>query len=88
MTVVFTLTFGLLAAAGLLTLWRMLRGPRTLDRVLALDVLLVLIVAGVAVGMAASMRGLDVVLLLSVALLSFIGSVSAVRLVERWEEHR
>lgn len=88
MTVVFIVAFGMLAAAGLLTLWRLLRGPSTLDRVLALDVLLVLIVAGVAMGMAASLRGLNLALLLSVALLSFIGSVSAVRLVERWGEHR
>ncbi|WP_019815887.1 monovalent cation/H+ antiporter complex subunit F [Saccharomonospora saliphila] len=84
MIAVYVTTYVLLSVGGLLTLWRMLRGPSVLDRVLALDVLLVLIVAGVAVGMAWSGLDLNVALLLSVALLSFIGSVSAVRLVERW----
>ncbi|WP_007025528.1 monovalent cation/H+ antiporter complex subunit F [Saccharomonospora iraqiensis] len=84
MTVVYVTTYVLLTVAGVCTLGRMLRGPGALDRVLALDVVLVLIVAGVAVGMAWSGLGLNVALLLAVALLSFIGSVSAVRLVERW----
>ncbi|WP_199434887.1 monovalent cation/H+ antiporter complex subunit F [Qaidamihabitans albus] len=88
MTIVFVVTFGLLSAAAMLTLLRLVRGPRTLDRILALDVLLVLIVAGAGVSMAVTMRGLMLALLLSVALLSFIGSISAVRLVERWEGHR
>lgn len=88
MSIVYLMTLAMLAVAGLFTLWRMLRGPRSLDRVLALDMLLVLIIAGVAVGMAMSGLGLNLALLLSVSLLSFIGSISAVRLVERWESHR
>lgn len=88
MNVVFAITFGLLAAAGILTMVRLTRGPRTLDRILALDVLLVLIVAGVAVGIAWSQQGFNIALLVTVALLAFIGSVSAIRLVERWEEYR
>jgi multicomponent Na+:H+ antiporter subunit F len=88
MNVVFAITFGLLSAAGALTMVRLARGPRTLDRILALDVLLVLIVAGVAVGIARSQLGFNIALLVSVALLAFIGSVTAIRLVERWEEHQ
>ncbi|EHR51668.1 multisubunit Na+/H+ antiporter, MnhF subunit [Saccharomonospora marina XMU15] len=88
MSWVYFATFAMLAVGGVLTLWRMLRGPRSLDRVLALDMLLVLIIAGVTVGMAMTGRGLSLALLLSVSLLSFIGSISAVRLVERWESHR
>lgn len=88
MTIVFVITYALLSAAALLTLLRLVLGPRTLDRVLALDVLLVLITAGIAVAMALTMRGLALPLLLSVALLSFIGSISAVRLVDRREGHR
>lgn len=88
MTVVFAVTFGLLALAGLLTLVRLVRGPRTLDRILAVDVLVVLIVAGTAVGMAASARGIYIALLIVVALLGFVGTISCVRLVERQEDHR
>jgi multicomponent Na+:H+ antiporter subunit F len=88
MTVVFVITFGLLSAAGVLVLLRLARGPRTLDRILALDVLLVLIVAGVAVGIAGSFRGFNIALLVTVALLAFVGSIAAIRLVERWEEYQ
>lgn len=88
MNVVFAITFGLLTAAGALTTARLARGPRTLDRILALDVLLVLIMAGVAAGIARSQQGFNIALLVTVALLAFIGSVSAVRLVERWEAYR
>lgn len=88
MTVVFVITFALLAAAGLLTMVRLMRGPRTLDRVLATDVLVALILVGVTTGMAANLQGMNIALLLAVALLGFIGSISAVRLVERREEHR
>ncbi|SFB23309.1 multisubunit sodium/proton antiporter, MrpF subunit [Amycolatopsis marina] len=88
MTVVFTITFGLLSAAGVLAILRLAKGPRTLDRILALDVLLVLIVAGVAVGIASSLKGFNIALLITVALLAFVGSIAAIRLVERWEEYR
>ncbi|KID28326.1 monovalent cation/H+ antiporter complex subunit F [Prauserella rugosa] len=88
MSVVFAITFGLLGLAGLLTLVRIVRGPRTLDRILAVDVLVVLIVAGTAVGMAMSLRGIYIALIVVVALLGFVGTISVVRLVERREEYR
>lgn len=88
MTVVFVITFTLLTIAGMLTLYRLARGPRTLDRILATDLLVVLILAGVATGIAASLREMNIALLVSVALLGFIGTISAVRLVEERKEHR
>ncbi|MFF5992557.1 monovalent cation/H+ antiporter complex subunit F [Prauserella flavalba] len=88
MTVVFAITFALLGLAGLMILLRLVRGPRTLDRILAVDVLVVLIVAGTSVGMAMSLRGIYIALLVAVALLGFVGSISVVRLVERREEYR
>ncbi|MFC4002428.1 monovalent cation/H+ antiporter complex subunit F [Prauserella oleivorans] len=88
MTIVFGITFGLLGLAGLLTLIRLVRGPRTLDRILAVDVLVVLIVAGTSVGMAMSLRGIYIALIVVVALLGFVGTISVVRLVERREEYR
>lgn len=85
---VFTVTFGLLCLAGLLVLVRLLRGRSTLDRIVALDVLITLIVAATAVGMALSRSGANMALLAAFALLAFIGSVSAARLVERKEPYR
>jgi multicomponent Na+:H+ antiporter subunit F len=44
-SVVFGVVLGLLCVAGALTLVRLLRGPDTLDRIVALDVFVILIVA-------------------------------------------
>ena len=88
MSTVFSVAFGLLCLAGVLVLVRLLRGKSTLDRIVALDVLTTLIVAATAVGMALSRSGANTALLAGFALLVFIGSVSAARLVERKEPYR
>lgn len=88
MNVVYLVTFSLLVLAGLFALIRLVRGPRTLDRVLAIDVLVVLIVAGVAVEMAMTGQGMNLSLLVAVALLGFVGSASVVRLAEAKEGRR
>jgi multicomponent Na+:H+ antiporter subunit F len=74
--------------AGALTLVRLLRGPDTLDRVVALDVFVVLIVVAVAVYVAYYQDGSNIPLLAAVALVGFVGSATAARLVERRERHR
>ncbi|MFC5995230.1 monovalent cation/H+ antiporter complex subunit F [Pseudonocardia hispaniensis] len=88
MTAVFAVALGMLCLAGLLTLVRLLRGPGTLDRVAALDVLVILIVAATAIYVAIHRDGSNLPLLLAVALVGFVGSATAARLVERWERHR
>ncbi|AEA26924.1 monovalent cation/H+ antiporter complex subunit F [Pseudonocardia benzenivorans] len=88
MTVVFTLTLAMLAAAALLTTLRLLRGPTTLDRITALDVLVVVIVCGGAVYVAVNRDSSNIPLLAAVALIGFVGSATAARLVERRERHR
>jgi multicomponent Na+:H+ antiporter subunit F len=88
MIVVFTVTLALLAAAGLLTLLRLLRGPTTLDRITALDVLVVLIVCGGALYAAVNRDSSNIPLVAAVALTGFVGSATAARLVERGERHR
>jgi multicomponent Na+:H+ antiporter subunit F len=77
-----------LAVAGGLTVLRLLRGPDTLDRVVALDVFVVLIVVAVAVYIAYHRDGSNIPLLAAVALIGFVGSATAARLVERRERHR
>ncbi|WP_181781271.1 monovalent cation/H+ antiporter complex subunit F [Pseudonocardia pini] len=88
MTIVFALVLGMLSAAALLTVTRLLKGPGTLDRIAALDVFVVLIVAAAAVYIAIYRDGSTVPLIAAVALVGFVGSATAARLVERWERHR
>jgi multicomponent Na+:H+ antiporter subunit F len=88
MTAVFVLTFTLLSVSALLTMVRLVRGPSVLDRIVALDVLVTLLITGVAVGIASRGEGSSVPLLLVLALLGFIGSVSAAHLVEEREDMR
>jgi multicomponent Na+:H+ antiporter subunit F len=78
----------MLCAAGALTMVRLLRGPDTLDRIAALDVFVVLLVAAVAVYVAYYEDGSNIPLLAAVALLGFVGSATAARLAERRERHR
>jgi multicomponent Na+:H+ antiporter subunit F len=88
MNIVFTIVLVMLCAAGLLTLVRLLRGPGTLDRIVALDVFVVLIVAGAAVYVAYYEDGSNIPLLAAVALVGFVGSATAARLAERRRRHR
>ena len=88
MTVVFVVVLVMLCAAAGLTLVRLYRGPDTLDRIAALEVFVVLIVAGAAVYVAIFEDGSNVPLLAAVALLGFVGSATAARLAERGERHR
>ena len=88
MSVVFAVTFGLLCVTGLLVLVRLMRGSSTLDRIVSVDVLATLIVAGTCVGMASQNDGSNIALLVAFALLVFIGSVAAARLVEKKEPYQ
>ena len=88
MTVVFVVVLALLCAAGGLTVVRLLRGPDTLDRIAALDVFVILIVAAAAVYVAIYRDGSNIPLLAAVALIGFVGSATATRLAERRERHR
>jgi multicomponent Na+:H+ antiporter subunit F len=88
MNTVFVIVLAMLCAAGLLTLVRLLRGPETLDRVVALDVFVVLIVAGASVYVAFYEDGSNIPLIAAVALVGFVGSATASRLAERRRRHR
>ncbi|OZM78436.1 monovalent cation/H+ antiporter complex subunit F [Pseudonocardia sp. MH-G8] len=83
MSVVFVIVLSALCVAGVLTLVRLLRGPDTLDRIAALDVFVVLIVAAASVYVAIYGDGSNIPLLAAVALLGFVGSATATRLAER-----
>ena len=85
---VFLTVLALLGVAGALTLYRLLRGPSNLDRIVALDVFVVLTVVGAAVYVAYFRDGSNIPLVAAVALIGFVGSVSAARLAVRRERHR
>lgn len=88
MNAVFVTVLAALGVAGALTLYRLLRGPSTLDRVVALDVFVVLTVVGAGVYVAYYRDGSNIPLLAAVSLVGFVGSVSAARLAVRREQHR
>jgi multicomponent Na+:H+ antiporter subunit F len=64
-------------------LLRLVLGPTVPDRIIALDTLLQLVVAGVAVGAALTGDGYFLAVLLAVTLLGFVGTVTVARYVER-----
>ncbi|RSN68479.1 monovalent cation/H+ antiporter complex subunit F [Actinomadura sp. WAC 06369] len=87
MTAVYALTLSLLGAAFALTTLRLLRGPTAFDRIMALDVLAVLLISGIAVHVAAQDEPANSTLLVVIAVLGFVGSVTAARLAGERGEH-
>ena len=80
---VFTLTLTVLAVAAVLTFVRLVRGPTLPDRVIAIDLIGVLIVCLLVVVAASTAQQafLDVAMVL--ALISFVGTVAYARYIER-----
>lgn len=79
MTVVYGICFALLAVSALLTLGRLERGRSILDRMLALDVMTSLVLGSVIIIAAATGRDDVVPVLIVLALVGFVGSVSIAR---------
>lgn len=79
MTVVGVVATVLLAAAALLAVVRMERGPSMLDRTIAFDVLTTALVGAIAVEAALSRRTESVPILVVLSLVGFIGSVTIAR---------
>jgi multicomponent Na+:H+ antiporter subunit F len=83
MTVVAVIVTVLLAAGAALTVIRVLRGPSTLDRIVATDVLLAIVVVALA-SLAAFTRDATALPILAVlSILGFTGSVSVARFATR-----
>lgn len=68
-----------LAAAG--AIYRIAKGPSLLDRVLAIDVLLAIFGAGLAADMAINQHLENLMLLVALSLIGFVGSVTVARFV-------
>ena len=83
MSAVLVVCFAGLGLAAVLVLVRLLLGPSVPDRILALDVLVQVIVAGIAVAAAATRDGTYLSVLVAVSLLAFVGTVTIGRFIER-----
>lgn len=81
MTVVIYVVGGILTLAAALALYRAVRGPSILDRVLALDVVLAIIGASLVLNMIVNRHLDNLILLVAVSLIGFIGSVTVARFV-------
>lgn len=81
--VVTTVCLVVLAVSAVLCVGRIVRSDSIADRALALDALLVAIVAGVGVEAVRSGSGVYLDVLLVVALVAFIGTAAVGRFIER-----
>ncbi|EHB55861.1 multiple resistance and pH regulation protein F [Mycolicibacterium rhodesiae JS60] len=79
MTVVWVLAGIMLVAAAAVTMLRLLMGPSTLDRLVAVDTLVAVTMCGVAAWAAFSLDTTVTYSLAALALISFVGSVSVAR---------
>lgn len=79
MNYVYTVTAALLAAAILAITYRLLRGPSTLDRVVAMDALVGTAMGGLAVWAAYSGNSTVLPGVVALSLVGFIGSTSVAR---------
>lgn len=72
---------GLLIAAGVMVFVRLVRGPSMLDRAVAVDALLAVVVAGLGAQAAADRTPYSLPVLLVLAFLGFTGSVAIARFI-------
>lgn len=79
MTVVGIICAVLLGLTGLLCLVRIVRGPTMLDRTVAADVFVAACVGAIGVEAAVSRNTVTLPILVSLALVAFLGSVSIAR---------
>ena len=83
MTTVTTFAFAGLILSAALGLLRLVRGSSVADRIVALDLLLVITVSGIAVTAIATDSGVFLDVLVVAALLGFIGTVTVAHYMER-----
>lgn len=79
MTVVLAVSGVLLIIAAILTAFRLLDGPSTLDRLVAMDTILAVAMCGLAVWAVYSRDTTLVPAIVALSLVSFVGSVSIAR---------
>jgi multicomponent Na+:H+ antiporter subunit F len=81
--IIIALSAVLLTVAAALTVGRMTRGPGSLDRVVAADVMIAIVIAAIALEGVWHHRSTALLVILVLSLLGFTGSVSIARLLAR-----
>lgn len=79
MSTVFAIAGVLLGVAAVITMFRLLAGPSTLDRLVALDTLTAMTMCGIGTWAASTLDTTVTYGLAALALVGFIGSVSVAR---------
>jgi multicomponent Na+:H+ antiporter subunit F len=82
-TVLALVAGGVLTVAALLALLRVIRGPTVLNRVVALDVMVSILISALGVEAAYNRHTTTVPIIVALALVGFVGSVSVARFVAR-----
>jgi multicomponent Na+:H+ antiporter subunit F len=88
MSVLLIVIYVVFAAAALLTLWRIVIGPSILDRAVASDVLLTLVLCVLGAEMAINHHTRTLPVLLIIAAVGVFGSISIARFVARRDQER
>ena len=86
MTAVLAVCVGFLAVAALLLVVRIALGPTMLDRVVALDVLVAVMICGLGLEAAVNQHTTTLPILVVLSLLGFVGSVSVARFTQGSED--
>jgi len=81
--VVLGLCLAILGVAAALTVYRMTAGPTMLDRVIAMDVLVAILVCALGVEAAFNRHATTLPILVVVSMVGFVGSVSVARFAAR-----
>ncbi|MDQ7993557.1 MAG: monovalent cation/H+ antiporter complex subunit F [Propionicimonas sp.] len=81
MTVVVGAAVVMLVVAACLVLWRMVHGPSPLDRIVAADVMVAIVIAGVGIYTVAARNSTGLPILLVLSLVGFSGAVGVARLI-------
>ena len=74
---------GLLGVAAVVVLARLYRGPSNLDRIIAAEILLVILISGVALESARQGTSAYLPLLMVLGLVGFVGGVAVTRFLSR-----
>ena len=88
MNILLLVIYVIFAVAALLTLWRIVIGPSILDRAVASDVLLTLVMCVLGAEMAINHHTRTLPILLIIAAVGVFGSISIARFVARRDQDR
>lgn len=79
--IIMLITGGVFALSAALVLWRIVRGPAALDRIVATDVLVAIVIGAVAIQSVLWRNDTALPVVLALSLVGFSGAVALARLI-------